>query len=162
MWKDKSNSFRTDEIIGLTSIPTLLRWNHQKGFQMKTLEERELLKEDYLEWFFYVHENLSKNSSNSKVERYDLKNYSEFLKFTKNFNSKKKPLSFYFYGAKNETVKRNFGCYLVILLKILQGNSFCPDCDAAEPVVEKALERFGESTVFEQINMVFVEVSVGD
>lgn len=105
IWKDKNNSFRTDKDILLTSIPTLLRWKNEKNLQRKTLEENELLDEEYLEWFFYVHEYYLTNATNG--ERYQLKYHDEFVKFARNFNPKKKLLTFYFYGEKNETVKQD-------------------------------------------------------
>lgn len=106
MWRNKSNSFRTDEDTNLTRIPTLLRWRHNvRNLQVKTLEEGELLNEDYLEWFFFVEEDFSAKSSSQNVQKYQLKYYKEFRKFIKNFNRKDKELFVYFYGEKNEEVR---------------------------------------------------------
>lgn len=120
MWKDKNNSFREDEETLLKSIPTLLRWKHERKLQLKTLEENELLNEKYLKWFFYVQENYSKKKdSNDHTERYELKNHDEFVNFAKNFNSKEKLLSFYFYGEKNETVRNGQKCLSIIISVML-------------------------------------------
>lgn len=43
-------------------------------------------------------------AQSAKVEKYELKYYEEFVRFTKNFDSKGRIVNFYFYGEKNITV----------------------------------------------------------
>lgn len=104
MWKDKNNSFRTDNDTLLTCIPVLLRWKHERGLQRKNLEEGQILKEKNLQWFFYVQEDYLKSEPNAKLERYSLKNHYEFVQFAKHYDAEDKLLTFFFCGEKNETV----------------------------------------------------------
>lgn len=66
-----------------------------------------MTKEDNLEWFFYVQEDFLAPDSTEKVNKYHLKYYEEFRYFRRNFNRKERTLYFFFYGEKNETVRRN-------------------------------------------------------
>lgn len=68
----------------------------------------------------------------------DLKGFEEFSKYTRAIDSRGPPVFFYFSGSK-----------------LPDGNSWCPDCVEAEPVVRHYLSELDKS-------IIFVYVDVGD
>ena len=50
--------------------------------------------------------NVEAKSKSSKYEKHELKYFEEFLHFIENYDMEGKIVNFYFYGEKNETVRR--------------------------------------------------------
>ncbi|XP_072943605.1 thioredoxin domain-containing protein 17-like [Epargyreus clarus] len=72
------------------------------------------------------------------VTNVEIKGFDEFAKYTENIDPKGPPVLFYFTGSK-----------------LANGNSWCPDCVEAEPIVKAFLSEL-------QKEAIFVYVDVGD
>ncbi|XP_064071613.1 thioredoxin domain-containing protein 17-like [Vanessa tameamea] len=72
------------------------------------------------------------------VTQIEIKGFDEFVKYTETIDDNGPPVLFYFSGSK-----------------LPDGNSWCPDCVVAEPMVKAFVSELNK-------NIIFVYVSVGD
>ncbi|XP_047527908.1 thioredoxin domain-containing protein 17-like [Vanessa atalanta] len=72
------------------------------------------------------------------VTQIEIKGFDDFVKYTETIDDNGPPVLFYFSGSK-----------------LPDGNSWCPDCVVAEPMVKAFVNELNK-------NIIFVYVSVGD